>query len=495
MSILNNDVNQLEGFLTGSLNTGIGIVFRVGGMGLAMLIMNWRLGIVPTLIIPALGYASLVFVRVIHPKYQDVRSSVGKLNSQLENNLGGIEVVKSYTTEPVETDRVEESSRDYLDAQWDAITTRIKFWPTLRLLTAVGYTATFLVGGYWVMANRGVVSPDLPFFTGPLTAGTLVIFLSYSRRFVYPMRQFGQIINDYQYAEAAGERIVGLLDTEPGITDDPDAITLDAVEGRVEYDDVSFAYDTDEGAEQVLEDVSFDVEPGEMVGLVGPTGAGKTTLMKLLMRMYEVDEGEIRLDGHDVRDVSLRSLRRHIGYVSQEPYLFYGTVRENIAYGAGDASDEAVQEAAMVGGAHEFIVDLEDGYDTMVGERGVKLSGGQRQRISIARAVLRDPDVLVLDEATSHVDNETEAVIQNSLGDLIADRTAFAIAHRLSTVRHADTILVLDDGRLVEEGTHDELLAADGLYATLWRVQVGEIDALPDEFLKRAGDTPRPGED
>ncbi|WP_436925811.1 ABC transporter ATP-binding protein [Halosimplex amylolyticum] len=486
MSILNNDVNQLEGFLTNSLNQGIGIVFRVGGMGAAMLLLNWRLGIVPTIIIPALGYASLVFVRRIHPKYQEVRSSVGKLNSQLENNLGGIEVVKSYTTERFETGRVAESSQEYLDAQWDAITTRIAFWPTLRLVTAAGYTATFLVGGYWVMANNGLVAEPLPFFNGPLTAGLLVTFLSYSRRFVYPMRQFGQIINDYQYAEAAGERIVGLLDTPSGITDRPDAVELDELEGAVEYDDVHFAYDTDEGEEQVLDGVSFDVEPGEMVGLVGPTGAGKTTLMKLLLRLYEVDDGAVRVDGTDVRDVTLHSLRQSIGYVSQEPYLFYGTVRENIAYGIPDADDADIEAAATVAGAHEFVADLKDGYDTKVGERGVKLSGGQRQRVSIARAVLKDPEILVLDEATSHVDNETEAVIQNSLDDLIEDRTAFAIAHRLSTVRHADTILVMDDGELVEEGTHEDLLSEDGLYATLWRVQVGEIDALPQEFLDRA---------
>jgi len=498
MSILNNDVNQLEGFLTNSFNQGISIVFRVGGMGLAMLWLNWKLGIVPTLIIPALGLASYVFVKRIHPKYQEVRSSVGKLNSQLENNLGGIEVVKSYTTEEVETGRVEDSSREYLDAQWDAITTRIKFWPTLRLVTAAGYTATFLIGGYWVMAERGVVAEPLPFFNGPgLTAGLLVTFLSYSRRFVYPMRQFGQIVNDYQYAEAAGERIVGLLDTDPGVTDAREAVELETVAGRVTYDDVSFSYETDEGGdEQVLQNVSFDVEPGEMVGLVGPTGAGKTTLMKLLMRMYDVDSGEVRVDGTDVREVTLRSLREHVGYVSQEPYLFYGTVKENIAYGHPDATDEDVEAAAKAAGAHEFVVDLKDGYETKVGERGVKLSGGQRQRVSIARAVLKDPDILILDEATSHVDNETEAVIQNSLEDLIAERTAFAIAHRLSTVRHADTILVMDDGELVEQGTHDELLRADGLYATLWRVQVGEVDALPEEFLDRAaGGSARVGDD
>ncbi|SFR93420.1 ATP-binding cassette, subfamily B [Halomicrobium zhouii] len=497
MSILNNDVNQLEGFLTNSLNTGIGIVFRVGGMGAVMLALNWRLGLIPAVIIPALGYASYVFVERIHPKYQSVRSAVGKLNSQLENNLGGIEVVKSYTTEAAETDRVAESSRSYLDAQWDAISTRILFWPTLRLLTAAGYMATFLVGGYWVMVNRGLLGPPLPFFNGPgLTGGLLVTYLLYTRRFMWPMRQFGQIINDYQYAEAAGERIVGLLDTPPGITDADDAADLDEVAGRVEYDDVSFGYQTTDGEqEQVLRDVSFDVEPGEMVGLVGPTGAGKTTLMKLLMRMYDADDGAVRVDGRDVRNVTLRSLRDAVGYVSQEPYLFYGSVRENIGYSRPGATDEEIVAAAKAAGAHEFVVDLQDGYDTTVGERGVKLSGGQRQRVSIARAVLKDPEILILDEATSHVDNETEAVIQDSLRDLVADRTTFAIAHRLSTVRHADTILVLDDGELVERGTHDDLLARDGLYATLWRVQVGEVDALPQEFLDRAASySPQPGD-
>jgi ATP-binding cassette subfamily B protein len=500
MSVLNNDVNQLEDFLTSSLSTGITIVVRVGGMGLVMLLVNWRLALLPVVVIPVLGYLSYRFVQAIQPRYGEVRSSVGELNSRLENNVGGIEVVKAFTTERFETDRVREASREYLDAQWDAITVRIAFWPAIRVVTAAGYLATFVVGGWWVIFG----SPH-PFFQGRMTAGTLVLFLSYSRRFMWPMRRFGQVINDYQYAEAAGQRIVGLLDSEPAITDVPDATDLGHVEGRVEYDDVSFRYDragdgsvanadtaVDAGIDTVaanrewtLADVSFTVDPGEFVGIVGPTGAGKTTLMKLLLRLYDPTEGTIRVDGTDVRDVSLESLRRSIGYVSQEPYLFYGTVRDNVAYGHPDADDDAIVQATKRAGAHEFVTELPDGYDTMVGERGVKLSGGQRQRLSIARTILRDPAVLILDEATSHVDNETEAVIQRSLAELTADRTTFAIAHRLSTVRDADRILVFDGGELVEEGTHEELLKTEDLYATLWQVQVGEVDALPDSFLER----------
>jgi ATP-binding cassette subfamily B protein len=266
------------------------------------------------------------------------------------------------------------------------------------------------------------------------------------------------------------------------IEQDPGARELDLSEGHVEYDEVTFGYDD----ETTVEDVSFTVEGGETLALVGPTGAGKSTILKLLLRMYDVDSGTIRLDGTDVRDVTLPSLRQSLGYVSQETFLFYGTVEENITYGTFDAPREEVERAAKMAEAHEFITNLPEGYDTMVGERGVKLSGGQRQRIAIARAILKDPEILILDEATSDVDTETEMLIQRSLDRLTEDRTTFAIAHRLSTIKDADTIVVLEDGRVVERGTHEDLLGAEGLYANLWAVQAGEIDELPEEFVERA---------
>jgi len=484
MSILNNDVNQLESFFTNDLNTGIRISVLVLGVAAFTLYLNWQLALVGMVSIPILALASYVFVQAIGPKYGRVRGSVGGLNSRLENNIGGIEVVKTYGRERFERDRVEEASEEYLDANWDAITTRIKFFPSLRVITGFGYVLTFLVGGYWLLFG-----PPL-FFSGGLTLGTLTAILLYSRRYLWPMRQFGNVINNYKYAFAAAERIVGLMDYYDFAEDDDDKIDLDGVEGRVEYEDVSFRYlGADENS---IDEASFTAEAGDFVGLVGPTGAGKTTLLKLLLRLYEPQEGTITLDGHDVEDVSLSSLRDHIGYVSQEPYLFHGSVAENVAYGL-DADDEEIIDALSMAGAMEFVTDLPEGIDTTVGERGVKLSGGQRQRVAIARAILEDPDILVLDEATSHVDNETEVLIQQSLEALTAERTTFAIAHRLSTVRDADQILVMDDGRIVEQGSHDELLPQDGLYANLWSVQVGEVDALPEEFIERTAERERAG--
>ncbi|MFP4529766.1 MAG: ABC transporter ATP-binding protein [Halodesulfurarchaeum sp.] len=477
MSILSNDVNRLERFLNEGMNGALRLGVMVLGIGGVLFALNWQLALVALVPVPLIGGFTYVFVRLIQPKYATVRASVGTLNSRLENNLGGISVIKSSNTETYESDRVEDVSMEYYDANWDAIRTRITFFPGLRLLAGVGFVITFTVGGLWVF--RGAAPGP---FTGTLEVGSFVTFILLTQQFIWPMAQFGQIINMYQRARASAERIFGLMDEPSQIPEDPDAPELEVTDGEVVFDSVSFGYEE----EGILEDLSFRAESGDTLALVGPTGAGKSTALKLLLRMYDVDEGAIRIDGQDIREVSRSSLRSHIGYVSQDTFLFYGTVMENIRYGARDATDAEIVEAAKAARAHEFIENLPEGYDTKVGERGVKLSGGQRQRIAIARAILEDPKILILDEATSDVDTETEMLIQRSLRDLTEDRTTFAIAHRLSTVKDAETIAVLDEGRVVEQGTHEELLEAGGLYANLWGVQAGEIDDLPDAFVERA---------
>ena len=477
MSILSNDVNRLERFLNDGMNSMFRLSVMVVGIGVLLFWINWQLALVALLPVPIIAGFTYVFIKIIQPKYAEVRSTVGKMNSRLENNLGGIQVIKSSNTEEYESDRVDDVSMDYFDANWDAIETRIKFFPALRVLAGVGFVLTFIVGGLWVFQE----TPPGP-FTGELSVGMFVVFILYTQRFIWPMAQFGQIINMYQRARASSARSFGLMDEPSKLEQNPDATDLVVDDGEVVYDDVTFGYDD----ETIIRDIDFEVAGGETLALVGPTGAGKSTVLKLLLRMYDVDEGEIRIDGQRVSDVTLRSLRRSIGYVGQSSYLFYGTVRENITYGTFDATDEEVREAARAAEAHDFIENLPDGYDTMVGERGVKLSGGQRQRVTIARAVLKDPDILILDEATSDVDTETEMLIQRSLDRLTEDRTTFAIAHRLSTIKDADTILVLEGGEVVERGTHEELLENGGLYGHLWGVQAGEIDELPQEFIDRA---------
>jgi ATP-binding cassette subfamily B protein len=469
MSVLSNDVNRLEKFLNDGMNSVSRLVIMVLGIATILFYLNWQLALIALLPVPLIAVFTKKFIDIIQPKYASVRSTVGSLNSRLENNLGGIQVIKTSNTEPFESERVDDVSQDYYDANWDAIATRITFFPALRLLAGLGFVITFAVGGLWVLQ-------------GTVSEGVFVTFIFYTQRFIWPMAQFGQIINMYQRAYASAERVFGLMDTPDRIGERDDVEPLVVEDGDVEYDRVSFGYDD----EMVIEDVSFDADGGETIALVGPTGAGKSTAVKLLMRLYDVDGGAVRIDGTDVRDVTVPSLRSQIGYVSQETFLFYGTVRDNIAYGSPDADDEAIREAARAAEAHEFIRNLPDGYDTMVGERGVKLSGGQRQRVAIARAMLKDPELLVLDEATSDVDTETEMLIQRSLDKLTADRTTLVIAHRLSTIKDADRIIVFDEGHVVERGTHTDLLEEDGLYANLWAVQAGEIDDLPREFIERA---------
>ena len=535
MSVLNNDASNLEVFLDNALQNSARLGVMLVGIATVLVYYNYELAVVTLAAIPLMFLFTVWFMRAVEPRYVAQRSVVGDLNTALENALSGVELVKTSNTEAHESERVADASFSYFKRTMAILRLNYVYRPGMELLAGLAFAATFAVGGYW-LAN----GPPGP-FTTELTVGTFVTFVLLTQQFVAPLAEVSNIIDQYENAKASCERVFGLRDIPVRIGDDDDAVELGGeargdgetrsdggarqdggvtpagdpdhggVAGAVEYDDVSFGYpenalvDPEDAEEDVLRGVSFAADPGDTVALVGPTGAGKSTLLKLLLRLYDVTDGAVRVDGHDVRDVTVESLRSSVGYVAQDTTLFDGTIAENIRYGRftridGDGDGEGgeggsddlaavrerVIEAAKAAEAHEFIDSLPNGYETRIGERGVKLSGGQRQRLAIARVVLQDPAILILDEATSAVDTETEMLIQRSLNRLAADRTTFVIAHRLSTVTDADTALVLEDGEVVERGTHDELLAADGLYAKLWGVQAGEIDELPEEFVERA---------
>jgi len=494
MSVLNNDVNSLEQSLEAGPNLAVVAVGMFVSSLFYMALLNWQLALISVAIGPIIFGVNHWFGRRHEARNDEVREETGVLNALLETNISGIQTVKAFGGETHETDRVTDQSATQRDVSWHAHMVGVSHQPSLRLLAGVAFVATLFVGTEWVL--------DGTFFgiTGTITAGQLVPFMYYTQQLVLPVRFAAWVTGLYKAATSSARRIVGVQRMTPR-RDEGDTV-LENPEGRVEYDRVSFAYPgTDE---RVIDGVDLDVEPGETVGLVGQTGAGKSTLLKLLLAYYDPDEGAVRVDGHDVRDLDRAALRRSIGYVAQDPFLFTGTIRENIAYGvseadrrkasnasgegraasretgAEDVEDAEIEAAAKEAGAHEFIADLEEGYDSEVGERGVKLSGGQRQRIAIARVLLTDPPMMVFDEATSHVDNRTEVLIQRSLDRITEDRTTFVVAHRLSTVRDADRIVHLEDGRVTEQGTHDELLAEDGDYADLWRVQVGEVASKGD---------------
>jgi ATP-binding cassette, subfamily B, bacterial len=460
MSILNDDINQLERFLDGGANEviqlvttllvigGIFFYFAPGAAWMAMLPM------------PFIIWASIRFQKKLAPRYARVRAQVGMLNSQLANNLGGIATIKSFTAEAHELERIGRESELYRQSNQQAIQLSSAFVPMIRMVIMLAFIAILVAGGQMALS-------------GALEVGAYSLLVFITQRVLWPLTRLGETLDLYQRAMASIARVLDLLDTRSQIVSGETPLPVEAVSGEIRFENVSFEYSSSEGS-RVIRDLSLHIPAGETVGIVGPTGAGKTTLVKLLLRFYDVQKGRITLDGHDLRQLQLRDLRRAIGFVSQDVFLFHGTVRENIAYGTFDASLEAITAAAKVAEAHDFILGLPQGYDTIVGERGQKLSGGQRQRISLARAVLKDPPVLVLDEATSSVDNETEASIQRSLEHIIVGRTTLIIAHRLSTVRNADRIFVLEGGRLKEHGAHEDLLAARGLYAGLWQVQTGE---------------------
>ena len=475
ISIMNNDINSLDRFLTSSLSDFFEVLFLVIGVTIVLSFINWQLTLVAVLPVVLIAGFTYLWSRRLRSVFLEVRKSIGQFNTRLEDNVTGMRVIKTNTTEAFESDRVADSSSELYHAKWDAVRAQYPLYPGIKLSAGFGITLTFLLGGLWIISDGGGL------FTGTLTAGQFVMFFAYTQRLIWPAAEFGSIVKDYQEADAAAQRITGIMDEDHYIEEVDDASELTVTNGDVAFDDVSFKYNKDE--EWSIENVDFDVDGGAYVGVVGPTGAGKSTLFRLLLRLNDHDSGSIRIDGQDIHGVTIESLRQSIGYVGQNTFLFSGTIRENIAYGNPDAEFENIVKAAKNAEAHEFITNLSEGYDTHVGERGSKLSGGQRRRIAIARTLIKDPDILLLDEATSDVDTETELLIQRSLDRLTEETTTFTIAHRLSTVRHADTLLVVEDGKLVQQGSHEELISQDGLYKNFWEIQTGEIDSLSDSFV------------
>ena len=460
LAMLNDDVNQLERFLNDGFNDILQLVTLFAFAGSVLFATSWQLALVGLSPVPLIVAGSFLYQKAIAPRYSRVRRAVGALSARLENNISGILVIKSFTAEAYESGRLRETSDEYRDANFQAIKFSALYVPVIRTGIAAGFAGVLLLGSYWILGGSGILS-----------VGELVLFSMMVQRLLWPMTRMGKTLDEFERARASARRVFGLLDTEATIRDPEHPKEPGAVRGEVEMEDVSFTY---RRGVPVLKGVSFHIRPGERIGVAGPTGSGKTTMIKLLLRLYDVTGGAIRIDGLDIRDLRLARLRENIALVSQDAYMFHGTVRENIAYARDDIALDDVIHAARLARLHEFVAGLPEGYDTFVGERGIKLSGGQRQRLSIARAILKDAPILILDEATSSVDTETERAIQENMNTLTSGRTALIIAHRLSTIRHADRILVVRDGLLVEEGRHEELLATGGVYADLWNVQAGE---------------------
>ncbi|WP_448514348.1 ABC transporter ATP-binding protein [Parathermosynechococcus lividus] len=459
LAILNDDINQLERFLDGGANEILQVtttVIAIGGIFvvLAPTVAFW--GMLP---MPFILWGSLVFQRRLAPRYADVREKAGRLNERLANNITGIQTIKSFTAERYELERLRIDSDAYQQSNRRAIRLSAAYIPLIRFVILFGFTGTLVLGGFAA-------------FNGHLDVGAYSTMVYLIQRLLWPLTRLGETLDQYQRAMASTQRVLNLLETPIAIRTGDRPLDPSRVKGEVAFRDVSFAY---AGRSAVLKHINLTIPAGQTVAIVGSTGSGKSTLVKLLLRFYEVQQGCVCIDGIDIREYRLQDLRAAIGWVSQDVFLFHGTVFENIAYGTFDATLTEVIQAAKMAEAHEFIEQLPQGYDTVVGERGQKLSGGQRQRLAIARAILKDPPILVLDEATSAVDNETEAAIQRSLAHITEHRTTIAIAHRLSTIRHANCIYVMEQGNIVEQGTHEALLAQEGLYYSLWQLQTGQL--------------------
>lgn len=461
MSYVTNDVNALQSAMVENTIEMITEGFILIGSVVAMIYLDWRLTLFTVCTFPVVLWFMEFFGKKIRKTGGRIQECTADITSVLQESVASARVIKSFVREDYEVDRFDVENRANFRANMKNAQLMATLTPVVELVAAIGVTMIIWYGGNNVI-------------NGTITAGSLVAFLTYAVNMSNPIKRLTRVIGNIQKALAAAQRVFMIIDMPEEIAESRDAKQLPEVSGKVEFKNVSFAYD-DKG--NVITDLSFSVKPGEVIAIVGPSGAGKSTIANLLPRFYDVNKGDIKIDGHSVREVTLDSLREQVGIVPQETMLFNGSVYNNILYGRLDATKEEIEAAAKAANAHDFIMQLTDGYETKLGDRGVNLSGGQRQRIAIARAILKNPRILILDEATSALDTESERVVQEALDRLMVGRTSFVIAHRLSTVKNADKILVLEKGNLVESGTHDELLALDGLYAHLYKIQYRNKEA------------------
>ncbi len=457
LSILNDDINQLERFLDHGANEIIQLFVSVLIIGGTMLLVAPKIAIFAFIPIPFIFWGSIRFQKRLAPKYKDVRSKAGLLASRLNNNLGGILTIKSFTTEKWELNRLNKESLSYQKSNKSAIKLSSAFIPLIRFAILFAFIAILLIGGFQVWNKT-------------LNVGTYSFLVFITQRLLWPLTTLGHVLDDFQRSLASINRVVDLIDTPIEIKDGNKKIDLKTIYGEIIFKKIFFNY---LGRKSTISGINFKVPAKTTIGIVGLTGSGKSTLIKLLLRIYDTNKGTISIDGIPIKDIKLKELRKCISLVSQETYLFHGTVRENIAYGSSNSSFKDIVKASKIAEAHKFIEQLPDGYKTIVGERGQRLSGGQRQRIALARAVLKDAPILILDEATASVDNETEVLIQKSLSKITKERTTIVIAHRLSTIKNADNIIVMDKGKIIESGKHDFLLKNKNVYSDLWNVQVG----------------------
>jgi len=469
MSRISSDVHSLKHLLRDALLELYDAIFTFTFVLIVLLGINWQLTLLALATLPFLFLTTVKFAYKIRPAYKKIREQMATMTTTIQENVTGVRVVKAFNTQEHEMDKFDGENVSYYEKMMNAVKIRATYMPLMQFLGGVSSLAVVWFGGYQTIM-------------GNISVGELAEFYAYIFSLIWPIRRMAFLVNFFERSKAAGDRIFEILDTEIELKDSENAISVDKIEGNIEFRNVTFSY----GEEDVLKNVNMKIEAGSNIGIIGETGSGKTSVVNLVSRFYDVTQGELLIDNNDIKELKLDDLRRDIGIVHQDIFLFSDTIKNNISFGNPDATDEQITKAAKIAQAHDFIMEMEKGYDTAIGERGIGLSGGQKQRIAIARALVRDPNILILDDATSSVDMETEHLIQHDMKSVMKDRTTLIIAHRIASVRNADYIYVFKEGEVIEEGTHLELMQKDGYYKQIFDVQYKEKDMF-EAFLETGG--------